>query len=185
MRLLALVTLASLVALPAVAAPKVGDALPRLVLAGGDQGVLEIKGDDPAYSRFDSNTALSGKVSLVTYMAARQGAKKSGDTLKKAMRGSGLKGAFRPVRILNVDDCALGTCGMARSSFEDSRKGKPGLFVVDDDGKGRKVWGAPKEGMLLIVVGPDRTVLAAESSPLSAAAAQRLVAALKAATGKN
>lgn len=172
---------------PAAAAPKVGDTLPRLVLAGEDEGLMTRKGDDDvAYSRFDSQTQLApGKVYLVTYLAGRRGAQKMGQPLKKQMQSRPPSAKYQPVNIMNLDDCVFGTCGFARGKFEDHLHEKPKVVhVADEEGRGLKLWGAMEEGMAVWVIDHTGVIVHMARGPFSAADAAQIAAAVDAATAK-
>lgn len=181
---LALALLSLLLAAPAAAAPKVGDTLPRLVLSGEDQGLMRRVGDDDAaYSRFDSKQHMApGKVYIVSYLAGRLSAKDMGTQLKKAMRSLPPSAKLQPVNIMNLDDCAFGTCGFARGKFVDHLHEKPRVIhAVDEDGKGLKRWGAMEEGLAVWVIDHTGRITHMVRGEISPAAARGVVQAVDAA----
>lgn len=174
-------------AAPAFAAPKVGDPLPRLVLTGEDEGLMRRSGDDDVtYKRFDSKTHLApGKVYLVTYLAGRRGAQKMGARLKTEMLKRHPSARYQPVNIMNLDDCVFGTCGFARGKFEDHLHDKPTVVhVADEEGRGRKLWGAMPEGMSIYVVDHTGVITHTARGPFSVAAAKAIGAAVDAAVAR-
>jgi len=172
---------------PAIAAPKVGDPLPRLLLTGEDEGLMRRSGDDDVtYKRFDSKTHLTpGKVYLVTYLAGRRGAQKMGDKLKGEMLKRRPSPRYQPVNVMNLDDCVFGTCGFARGKFEDHLHEKPSVVhVVDEEGRGLKLWGAMEEGMAIYVIDHTGVITHKARGPFTSASAKAVGAAVDAAVAR-
>ncbi len=177
----------TLIAGPALAAPKAGDPLPRLVLSGEDEGLMRRVGDDDvAYARFDTGKTLArGKVYLLTYLAARRSAQKMSQPLKKALKSRPPNAKYQPVNFMNLDDCIFGTCGFARGQFEDHLHAQPTVVhVVDEEGRGRKLWGAQEEGVSVYVVDHTGVITHIARGPLTAASAQAVRDAIDAAVAK-
>lgn len=178
-------TLLTLLMLPglALAAPGVGETLPRLVLAGEAAGRMTPVGDDVRYAPFDSAKHLApGTVYLVTYLAARRGADKMGRALNAAMKPRPTSTRFAAVTVLNLDDCLFGTCGLARGAYEDHVLTRPKVLNVSDpDGKGRARWGAMEEGRSTWVLDHTGRIVIAVHGRIDAATAKRIRAAIDAA----
>ena len=177
----------TLLAAPAVAAPSVGDSLPRLVLTGDDEGIMKRKGDDDVtYSRFDSKKHLAtGRVYLITYMAGRRSAQKMGDKLKTVMLKRKPSAKYKPVNVMNLDDCTFGTCGFARGKFEDHLHEKPTVIhVLDEGGKGFRLWGGMAEGMKIMVVDHTGKIVHMARGPFTASSAEAVGAAVDAAVAQ-
>ncbi len=181
------VSLATVLSLPALAGPSVGDTLPRLILSGEDEGLMSRVGDDDVkYTRFDSAKHLApGRVYLITYMAGRKGAQKMGDALKVEMRTRKPSAKYKPVNVMNLDDCVFGTCGFARGKFEDHLHEVPTVIhVVDEEGKGLRLWGGMKEGMAIMVIDHTGAITHMARGPFTAATAKAIGAAVDAALAK-
>lgn len=183
MRAVTALIVASLFALPsavALAAPGVGDTLPRLVLSGEATGRMTPVGEDVRYSTFDSAKHLApGTVYLVTYLAARAGANEMGEALDAAMKPRPTSPRFAQVTVLNLDDCLFGTCGLARGAYEDHVLTRPkAVNVSDPTGKGRTRWGAMEEGRSVWVLDHTGRVLLAVHGMIDAAKAKQIRATI-------
>lgn len=181
-----LFALAALTA-PALAGPKVGEKLPRLVLGGEDEGLMKPAPDEEVrYGAFDSSTTLApGKVYLVTYFAARRAAQSMTAQIKRAMKGRPPTAKFQPVNIMNLDDCVFGTCGIARGKFEDHLHEKPRVMhVIDEEGRGLKAWDGMAEGLAVYVVDHTGVITWTGHGPFSTEVADQIAAAVDAAVAR-
>lgn len=164
----------------AIAAPGIGETLPRLVLSGEVAGRMTPVGDAVRYAAFDSAKHLApGTVYLVTYLAARSSANEMGEALVAAMTPRPTSARFAQVTILNLDDCLFGTCGLARGAYEDHVLTRPKVLNVSDPtGKGRARWGAMEEGRSVWVLDHTGRILIAAHGTIDPATAKRIRATI-------
>ncbi|MCA9541448.1 MAG: hypothetical protein KC620_21270 [Myxococcales bacterium] len=160
----------------------IGQSLPRVVLNGEDEGQMQIKGDDINYVPFDSEKAIPGKVRMVTYMAGRRSAKALGQKLIDALNAEKWPANFQTITLMDLDDCTFGTCGIARGKLEDRQREKPAyIYVIDEEGKGRKRWGLQSENFTVFITDTAGKVTYISEGQINADGAKAVLEAIRAA----
>lgn len=168
-----------IVCLPAVslAVPQPGQTLPRLVLSGDDNGEMVLSGDDITYRAFDTAKAIPGKPRLVVYMAGRTAAKKMSEAMiAELTRRKPSRALYQAVTIMDLDDCMIGTCGIARGKLGDRKRKHPYFaYVADEDGVGHTRWRTREEGFTAFLTDASGTIVRVHEGKMSAAQAKALV----------
>lgn len=143
------------------------------------------KGDfDPKFQPWSSSD-LKGKVSTIYHLAARMGIddvnKAYIDALKKAGLPDKLPDSpYKTVTILNLDDAAFGTSGLAKSKFKKSQEENPhALYVIDDEATALKKWGLEKKSSAVIVVDKEGKVLFFKDGKLNPEEIKEAVSAIQ------
>jgi len=135
----------------------VGDTLPPLRVE--DLGELQIEGESIRYAPWQSD-ALTGKVQVVQYMAARLSAKSVNEPFTDRLRDSGIPfDRYHMTTIVNLDDALFGTRGMVMGELEKNKKRYfRSSIVADARGLGLKAWGLASGTSAIILLGTDGRV---------------------------
>jgi len=148
---------------------KIGEKLPTVkIQKSDDAGELVINGDKITYKDFDSTT-LTGKVRSVLYIAGRTGASKLNKPYTNKLTDADFKIAdYQTVTIVNLNDAMWGTGGLVRSDVKDNKLKFPKqMFILDEDGVGRKIFGFKKESYAVILIDKDGKILAYKDGALT------------------
>lgn len=148
---------------------KVGEKLPLLKIEKSkDTGELVLEGDEISYADFDSSK-LTGKVRSVLYIAGRDGASKLNKPYTDKLSASHFDIAdYQTVSIINLDDAMWGTGWKVKDNVKvEKKKHKQHVFVLDEDGDGRKALGCKKESYAVILIDKNGKVLAFKDGALT------------------
>ncbi|MGM0418252.1 MAG: YtfJ family protein [Thermodesulfobacteriota bacterium] len=153
---------------------KTGEKLPEITIK--EKGIMtfdyEIKNNKMIYPedieinyRPWSTSELEGKVSTIYHLAARMGIEDINqpyiDALIKADLPDKLPDSdYKTTTILNLDDAAWGTSGLASSKFTKSQEEFPyAYYVADNNGTAAETWNLEKKNTAVIVIDKSNKVL--------------------------
>lgn len=153
---------------------KIGDKLPLIDIS--QKGLMvpkyDIKdgkmiykdGTKIGYKKWNS-TELTGKVGVVYHLAARSGIEDINKPFIDALIAADLpeylpESPYKTTTILNIDDAAWGTAGIASGRFESSQKETAyAYFINDEGGVAKKSWGLKPKGSAVIIHDKEGKVL--------------------------
>ena len=134
-----------------------GEPLPALRIE--ELGELQLAGESIRFAPWQSD-ALTGKVQVLQYMAARLSAKSLNEPFTDTLRDSGIPiERYHVTTIVNLDDALIGTRGMVLSELEHNKKRYfRSSIVADAHGLGLEAWQLRAKSSAIIVLGPDGRV---------------------------
>ena len=134
-----------------------GEALPGLRIE--ELGELQLAGEEIRFEPWRSE-ALTGRVHVLQYLAARMSAKSLNEPFTDALRDSGIPlERYHVTTIVNIDDALIGTRGMVLGELEANKKRYwRSSIVADAHGLGLKAWRLRTKSSAIIVLGGDGRV---------------------------
>lgn len=146
---------------------------------------MAFKGDfDPKFKAW-STSDLKGKVVTIYHLAARMGIDEVNQDFITALKNANLQdklpdSPYKTITILNLDDAAFGTSGLAKSKFKKSQEENPhALYAIDAKGAALKKWGLEKKSSAVIVLDKEGKVLFFKDGKLSPAEINEAVSAIQ------
>lgn len=136
----------------------VGQPLPPLDIADGGECIVD--GDRAVFRPWQSS-AMSGRVQVLEYVAARAGVDKVHRPFYAALKAADYPAdKIGITRIVNADDAVFGTGGMVASALKSNRLESPDrdTLVLDADGKGRDHWQLQRNGVAIAILDADGVV---------------------------
>jgi len=145
-----------------------GEALPGLRIE--ELGELQLAGETIRFAPWQSD-ALTGKVQVLQYLAARLSAKSLNEPFTDTLRDSGIPiERYHVTTIVNLDDALIGTRGLVLGELEaNKRRYWRSSIVADAHGLGREAWQLRPKSSAIIILGPDGRVRFFRDGPLDAA----------------
>ena len=142
---------ACLLAAHAVHALQAGDPLPPLEVA--KLGEVLVEGEESSFRPWQSG-ALSDRLHIVQYMAARMSARKLSKPFTDRLEKSGIPYArYHISTVVNLDDALFGTREMVLSELQkNKRKYALSTIVADESGRGRELWGLQESSSAVIIL---------------------------------
>ena len=171
---LALLILVSLQAL--ALAP--GEPLPVVRIEA--PGELRLAGETLEFAPWES-TALSGKVHIVQYLAARMSARDLNRPFTDRLKQSGIPlSRYQLTTIVNLDDAMFGTRALVMSELErNKRRYFRSTIVADAEGAGRRAWGLVEKSSAVLVLDAAGRLVFMREGAMSEAEIEQVLALVR------
>ena len=177
-RLLCLLLAVLLIAAPAAQALQAGEPLPPLEVAKLGEVLIE---DSETRFRPWQSSALTDRLHIVQYMAARMSARKLSKPFTDRLEKSGIPYArYHISTVVNLDDALFGTRGMVLSELaKNKRKYTLSTIVADETGRGRELWGLEESSSAVIILDTSGRVLYFHQGAMQEADIERALAVVR------
>ena len=160
--------LAALLFSPALSATNItiGEPLPALTI--NERGELLLANDEFSFRPWSFSGAI-GKVHVVQYMAARQGARDQTIPFTDRLESALPENSYHVTTVLNMDDALWGTTGFVMSSVKSSKKKYPdSTIVLDENGVGLETYGLQPKGATIVIMDGGGSVLYVKEGAMTA-----------------
>jgi uncharacterized protein len=161
-----------------------GEALPGLRIE--ELGELQLAGETIRFAPWQSD-ALTGKVQVLQYLAARLSVKSLNEPFTDTLRDSGIPiERYHVTTIVNLDDALIGTRGMVLSELENNKKRYfRSSIVADAHGLGLEAWQLRPKSSAIIVLGPDGRVKFFRDGAMTPAEIDHVLQMVRCGTGEQ